>query len=44
MIKTKRTCKLWRNCPYFRRSECDDNVQDTKSCVKYHEYKKDKKK
>jgi hypothetical protein len=44
MIKTKRTCKLWRKCPYYRRSECDDNIQDTKDCSKYQEYQGKKEK
>ena len=37
--KPKQYCKLWRCCPNFKRSECNDDVIDTENCDKYKERK-----
>ena len=38
-IRKKRTCKNWRKCPYFNRTNCDNNLMDCDKCLEYDKYK-----
>ena len=42
--KPKQYCKYWKACCNFKRSECDDEVRDTKYCCHYREREEKEKK
>lgn len=34
----KKPCKYWKVCPYFRRSECDNNKEEVRLCIHYDKF------
>ena len=34
----EKLCPYYRICFYFRRSKCDDNMEDIKYCIHYKEH------
>lgn len=40
MENKKKPCRFYKECPYYRRKECDDNIKDIIYCVHYKNMKK----